>query len=378
MDQAPEAAAAEIVFDPSVPAQAGVGKKFFKSKLFRIGLSYLVAAAGLAWAFKGTHWKALSGEIAAMRWGWVLPAVLFNILGTISQGFRWHLLLKPLGSLSSRKTTQALFSGFFINDILPLRMGELARGYIASSWMSKEFMAIIPSMVLERLFEGIWLAIGIGATAIAVRLPEGLDQAAAIFGLAVLALAGVVLFITLKKKRDDAKRTSEKLRRSRRFEGLRILLVRIEDGFRSIGVGRNFYLAFLVSLLYFVLQMLSFWSLSKAYGLPFSFWVSSAVFIIIIFGTALPGVPANIGTYQFFCVAALTLFGVGKTEAAGFSLVAFALVTLPALVIGFFALARTGMTLASIKETVKRYRLLTGAAPLIFSKESTNSCRRRG
>ena len=357
MDQAPEAAAAEIVFDPSVPAQAGVGKKFFKSKLFRIGLSYLAAAVGLAWVFQGTHWKALFGEIAAMRWEWVVPAVLLNILGTVSQGFRWHLLLNPLGGLPTRKTTQALFSAFFINDVLPLRMGELARGVIVSSWMSKEFVSIIPSMVLERLFEGIWLAIGIGSTAIAVRLPPSLDRAAAIFGLAVLALAGVVLFITLKKKRNDAKRTSEKLRRARRFEGLRILLVRIEDGFRSIGMARNFYLAFFVSLLYFVLQMLSFWSISKAYGLPFSFWVSSAVFIIIIFGTALPGVPANIGTYQFFCVIALTLFGVGKTEAAGFSLVAFTLLTLPALVIGFFALARTGMTLASIKETVKRHRL---------------------
>ena len=81
------------------------------------------------------------------------------------------------------------------------------------------------------------------------------------------------------------------------------------------------------------------------------------VFLIVHLGTMVPSAPSNIGTYQFFCVAALTLFGVGKTEAAGFSLVAFAILTLPALVIGFIALARTGMTLASIKETVKRHKL---------------------
>jgi len=357
MDRAPETVADEAVFQTPAAAAGGAGNSFFKSKFFRIGLSYFIAALGLAWAFQGTHWRALSGEVAAIRWGWVLPAVLLNILGTFSQGYRWHLLLKPMGAIRTGKATQALFSGFFINDVLPLRMGELARGYIVSTWLSKEFVSIIPSMALERLFEGIWLAIGIGSTAIAVRLPRDLDRAAAIFGLAVLALAGAVLFITLKKKRVDGKRTSEKLRSSKRLGRLRILLERIEDGFRSIGMARNFYLAFFVSLLYFVLQMLSFWSLTKAYGLPFSFWVSSAVFIIIIFGTALPGVPANIGTYQFFCVAALTLFGVGKTEAAGFSLVAFAILTLPALVIGFIALARTGMTLASIKETVKRHKL---------------------
>jgi uncharacterized protein (TIRG00374 family) len=357
MDAAPDTAADEIVLPSSVPAEAVAGNRFLKSRLFRVGASYLVAALGLAWAFKGTHWKALFGDIAAIRWGWVVPAILLNILGTISQGYRWHLLLKPLGGLRTTKTTQALFSGFFVNDVLPLRMGELARGYIVSSWMSKEFVLIIPSMVLERLFEGIWLAIGIGLTAIIVRLPRTLDRAAGLFGLVVLALAGVVLFITLRKKRVDAKRTSVKLIGSRRLGRLRVLLERIEDGFRSIGLTRDFYSAFFVSLLYFGLQMLSFWFITKAYGLPFSFWISSAVFIIVIFGTALPGVPANIGTYQFFCVAALTLFRVGKTDAAGFSLVAFTLLTLPALVIGFFALARTGMTVGSLRETVKRQKL---------------------
>jgi glycosyltransferase 2 family protein len=357
MDIAPETATDEIVLPLSIPAEAVAGNRFLKSRLFRVGASYLVAAVGLAWAFKGTQWKALFGDIAAIRWGWVVPAVLLNILGTMSQGFRWHLLLKPLGGLPTGKTTQALFSGFFINDVLPLRMGELARGYIVSSWMSREFVSIIPSMVLERLFEGIWLAIGIGLTSIIVRLPRTLDRAAGIFGLVVLALAGVVLFITLRKKRAAGKRTSERLAGSRRLGILKSLLQRIEDGFRTIGMTRDFYAAFFVSLLYFGLQMASFWFITKAYGLAFSFWVSSAVFIIVIFGTALPGVPANIGTYQFFCVAALTLFRVGKTEAAGFSLVAFTLLTLPALVIGFFALARTGMTVGSLRETVRRQKI---------------------
>ena len=240
MDIAPETATDDIVLPLSIPAEAVAGNRFLKSRLFRVGASYLVAAVGLAWAFKGTQWKALFGDIAAIRWGWVVPAVLLNILGTISQGFRWHLLLKPLGGLPTGKTTQALFSGFFINDVLPLRMGELARGYIVSSWMSREFVSIIPSMVLERLFEGIWLAIGIGLTAIIVRLPRPLDRAAGIFGLVVLALAGVVLYITLRKKRVNGSRTSEKLAGSRRLGILKSLLLRIEDGFRSIGLTRDF------------------------------------------------------------------------------------------------------------------------------------------
>jgi uncharacterized membrane protein YbhN (UPF0104 family) len=109
-------------------------------------------------------------------------------------------------------------------------------------------------------------------------------------------------------------------------------------------------------LFFFVLQTFSFWFIMKAYGFHFSFWVGAAILVIVIFGTALPNVPANIGAYQFFCVVGLTLFGVGKTAAAGFSLVAFTLLTIPPLAIGFFALARSGMTLASIKENIKRQK----------------------
>jgi len=44
------------------------------------------------------------------------------------------------------------------------------------------------------------------------------------------------------------------------------------------------------------------------------------------------------------------LFGVHKTEATGFSLVAFLVITVPLLGLGFLALSRSGATLWSIRE----------------------------
>jgi ABC-type branched-subunit amino acid transport system permease subunit len=50
----------------------------------------------------------------------------------------------------------------------------------------------------------------------------------------------------------------------------------------------------------------------------------------------------------------LTLFGVDKTSATGFSLVAFTLLSLPLLIIGFLALSRSGMSLAAIRGELRR------------------------
>ena len=90
------------------------------------------------------------------------------------------------------------------------------------------------------------------------------------------------------------------------------------------------------------------------YGLRLSLWIGVAVFVIVSLGTAIPNTPANIGSYQFFAVLGLTLFGVDKTSATGFSLVVFTLLTLPLLAIGFLALSRSGMSLAAIREELRR------------------------
>jgi uncharacterized membrane protein YbhN (UPF0104 family) len=117
---------------------------------------------------------------------------------------------------------------------------------------------------------------------------------------------------------------------------------------------KEFYLAFALSLPFLALQAITLWLIMLGYGLRLSIWVGVAVYVIVGLGTALPNTPANVGSYQFFAVLGLTLFGVDKTSATGFSLVAFTLLSLPLLIIGFLALSRSGLSLAAIREELRR------------------------
>ena len=363
MDELTRSAPEETLGRWPSPAIDSAIRTFFSSKLVRRAAGLLGVSLCLFWVFHDTNWKMFVRSIGGINWWWGALGVLLNILGTISQGYRWHLLLKPLGSIGAMRTTQAFYTGAFINDILPMNMGEIARGYLVSVWMSKEMLSIIPSMALERLFEAVWLAIGIGFTAILVPLPKTLDRAADIFGTIVLGLVGLVLFVTIRKKGPDENARPRKPREPKPLRWLFSLLDRLREGFRSIGLSRTFYTAFFVSMLLFTFQAVSFWFITKAYGLHFSFWVGAAIFFIIIFGTALPNAPANIGTSQFFCVVGLTVFSVEKTTAAGFSLVAFVFLTLPSFVLGFFALTQSGMKLASIRKSGADFKRACRVAP---------------
>ena len=53
------------------------------------------------------------------------------------------------------------------------------------------------------------------------------------------------------------------------------------------------------------------------YGLALSFWHGTAVLLIVRLGTAVPSAPSNVGTYQFFTIVGLTMFGVGRYLRSG-------------------------------------------------------------
>lgn len=129
-------------------------------------------------------------------------------------------------------------------------------------------------------------------------------------------------------------------------------LTRFRQGLEETGRRRETYLAFGLSLALLLGQILAFWLVMRAYGLHVSFWTGAATLMIIHLGTAVRNAPANVGTYEFFCVVALTLFGINRTLATGFSVVVFVILTIPLWLLGFLALGRTGVTLPSVRAQI--------------------------
>ncbi len=316
-------------------------------------LGYLLAVVFLAWVFRGIEFSRLFENVARISWTLVVLGLLCDVLSYLCAGVRWHLLLKPLGNVGFLRTTQAIYAGLFLNEVLPMRVGELARAYLVSEWLRADVLRVVPSMAIERLSEGVWLAFGIGLTALFVPLPKNLMKSADVAGVIVLAgVAAFVLLVLWRRRRPGVAPSSPEAPGLR--GRLRRALRDLGRGFGDIGLTWNTAGALGVTFPVFAFQAVSFWLMMAAYHIPLSFWAGAAVFLIVHFGTALPNAPANVGAYQFFCVLGLRLFGVDKTLAAGFSFVVFVLLTLPLLVIGFFALGQSGLSLGSIKDRLRK------------------------
>ncbi|MGC8794079.1 MAG: lysylphosphatidylglycerol synthase transmembrane domain-containing protein [Bryobacteraceae bacterium] len=312
----------------------------------------VISAGALYWTFHGVDLSAAVRDVAATSWGWVPLAALADLFVYGWQSWRWNLLLAPIARIPLWRSIRAIYVGLFVNEILPMRPGELLRAYLQARWSRLPFSVVLSSVVIERFFDGIWLFAATFVATFFIRLPGYITGMAR--ALLVVLLAGAAALVVIGVRRQNNGRGPA--------GWLGVLLADL----RLMARSRQFYLCFLVSLPYLLLQAAPIYLLLKAYGLELSLWASLVIVLMQRLGTVVPQAPGNVGVLQLMTKQALGLFGVDPTTAAGFSLLAWIVITGPLLLAGSVAVIVTGMRISELK---RRVETLAPAAPAARAPE---------
>jgi phosphatidyl-myo-inositol alpha-mannosyltransferase len=104
--------------------------------------------------------------------------------------------------------------------------------------------------------------------------------------------------------------------------------------------------AALMQLSAWAIQWLACYLLLVALGLDerAGLGAAAAVLFAVNVTAALPATPANLGVFQAACVAVLSAYGVGKTDALAYGIILQAVEIATAVAMGMPALVREGMT----------------------------------
>lgn len=320
-----------------------------KRKYVRAVVGYLVAGVCLFWVFHDIHPHRLAAAMAHIAWWlWVLGIGL-QFLAYFFVAYEWQLLLRPIGRLPLKRAMQAVLAGRFANDVLPLQMGYLVRCVLAARWMNVSVVSIFPSLIIERLWDGVWLAMGIGLVAFLLPLPPDVLRAAKLFGAMVLAGAAATVFVVLRRSGAGTRQPVPTDSSMKPIQRLRLVFGRLIDGVRDIVRSGLLAPVLGLSLLKLGIQAAAFLGFLTAYHLHLPVPADAAVFLAGYLGICVPSTPAGTGMFQLFVVAALAVFGIDKSIAAGFALLAFVSITVPLACAGFFALAQTRLRLREVR-----------------------------
>ena len=317
-------------------------------------LSYAIGVGCLYWVFHNVRPSELLKSVATLNWWWVPLAAVLDLLVYVCAAWEWQLLLRPTATLSFGQTLQAVFAGRFANDVLPVHAGYVLRVYLASRWSRTSITDIIPSLLVERLLDGWWLALGIGILILFYPLPGSLARTGEILGGIILLGIIVVAWVIVGKTTTTAAQNRGLLAHSRVVHKLASVVARLKCGVRVISRSRLLPAALGLSIAKLLLQAMAFLSLLWAYAFGFPLRVQLAIFFITLVGISVPSTPASMGVFQITCSFGLRFFGVPKPVASSFALLAYVVLTAPLALAGFVAVTQAGLTLRQVRNALSQ------------------------
>jgi uncharacterized protein (TIRG00374 family) len=312
-------------------------------------VGYGLAIVCLIWVLHDFHIMQALRQIANVSWKWVALGMVCDVLSYGVQALRWKFLLAPFGKVRLSRSIRGVYSGLFANLVFPLRPGEVLRSYLLSNSEGIAIGRVLGSVGVERFVDLVIATAALAVVSLFVELPRRFQRVAdtlAIVTLILLTIVAVLILYLEIKLGSSAPPQGGRRRLPGKF-------MAVLTDLHAMGTAPSFYAAVLTSLLMPFCQVLGLWAMMRSYGLPLSLLSAVVVLLIINLGVSLPNAPANVGSYQFFCVLGLSVFDVEKTSATGFSIFAFLALTLPLVFLGFAALLRSGMSLRSMREKVK-------------------------
>jgi hypothetical protein len=314
-------------------------------------ITLVLSVACLAWALHGVSWTELWEEVRELDWRWVAIGVVADLLVYVIQGWRWNLLLLPVTPVSPWASVGAIYVGLFANEVLPLRAGELIRCFLMARWSKIPISVTLASALIERIFDGVLLIAGLFLSLRYMRrfpLSGGQSRALEIVTtgsifLAILLLVCAALLAVAMFWREQ---TLDALLDARLFSWAHVF---IEDLHR-MGHSRYLYFSFAVSVPYLLIQIVPIYAIMQAYGFDGVAWAQAgAMMVLLRLGSVVPQAPGNVGLFQVLSTLGLTLFGVPRAMARRFTLILWAVVTLPLLIVGFIALVASGTKVGDIQ-----------------------------
>jgi len=289
-------------------------------RLFYWALALLFAGILLYFSLRGIHWRDVWQTLLHANLGLVALGLLLSSLALFLRAVRWRVLLRAGAAISIPTAFWATSAGYFGNNFLPARAGEVIRSLMvsASSGLSKTF--VLTTALSERLCDAISLVIISSVVLLTLPVKPGWFAHAAT-PFAVLGLCGALGIAILPKIQGVCQKCVHLLPVP---EGLKGKLLGILDqilvGMRSFHDKKRLSAFVAFTAVIWLCDAVSAVLGMRALGLPGTLPIALLLNTGLGLGSALPSTPGYVGIYQFVAVSVLTPFGFSKTDAIAFIL----------------------------------------------------------
>ena len=288
--------------------------------------------------------------------GYLLLGALGVAVFLALRAVRWRFMLDNAPPYSQVFHIQNI--GYMLTQLLPLRLGDVARAVLIGNVPPVTIAQGISTMVVERLLDMLFIVVLLPFTLSGLdTLPEWMRSFALVSGFA--AIGGIILLIIAANQRQRATRIVESLMARflpfldrpvwlRRFDGLLI-------GLSSLTNLRNGAILFGLSVLVWLPVLAAYYFTMRAVGLTPDLAMTGFVVCAAAFSVAVPSTPGQAGPYHFAVITALQLYGQPAAQSAAFAFLYHVMNIVVMVIFGLIGIAGAGVTFRNVVHTAQSF-----------------------
>jgi uncharacterized protein (TIRG00374 family) len=327
---------------------------------FWVGL--VISIVFLYLALRGLQFDQVWQSLQTANYWWLIPGVIVYFMGVWVRAWRWHYLLRPLKSISTRKMFPIVTIGYMGNNIYPARAGEVLRAVVLKKHEGIPISASLATVFIERVFDGV-VMLGF----VFLNLPElakltgdsgfiGNIRTLSLWGAAAFAAALIVFLLAAAfplATENMLEKYIIRLLPLRFREKVLDITRRFLSGLESLRSPREALMVFFTTVIIWLFETGKYWFVMHAFPFQVSFFALMLMNGIVNLATTLPSAPGYVGTFDAPGIALLSAYGVPGEIAAGYTLVLHVALWVPITLLGMYYFAREGMRWGEKPETTE-------------------------
>ena len=290
------------------------------------------------------------GPLADANYLWVPPALLLFSLAKFIDAARWQVLLAKVRVLPLSSLFGAFLVGNVVNNLLPLRAGDIAKIQILANRFGVSRAGLTASVfAVEAVLDGVTFLVFL---LLGLALWEGTDvPAVLLWGLASIAILGLALTLVasrLQLPADLSTRPWARFLPARLRGGIGDIWPQFRAGLAAMRDSRLAVKALALSFPAWLVEAAMFWMFGLAFGLDLSFGAYMAIMIAANLAVMLPLALWNIGPYEVVLLELLVAWGVERDLAFAYALATHVLTNLWIVATGLLAIWLMRISLADV------------------------------
>ena len=328
----------------------------------RLSVVLALAVTGLfvGLALRNVSFPELGSVLAAARWGWITVMVAIVALDLLIRALRWRLLLAKAAPASVFAMFRLEAIGIAVNNVLFMRLGELARAFLAGRELGLPAATALASVAVERALDvAALLSLFCAAACFAPALvPLALRRGA----FAVL-LAVVFVLCALAAAEGPLEPGGAWERRLRAWPRLHDVIEQLAAGATALRDAKAAAAIAALSISLWLVDALSCWAAARALDLGGLIDYPRAILVLSWAGagSALPAAPGAFGTVDAMVKSILIALGASPAQALAYAVFNHALSYSVVTAMGLVFLYQAGLTLRELKDALDRPRLREGS-----------------